>query len=199
MEGEMEEAVRSGALPQDGRLAAADESELVAACVKGEPDAYRELLARYRRSAVTLAFQMLGNAEDAEDVAQEAFVRVFQAIPHFRRQASFSTWLYRIVTNLCLGRKRRARPTVQLDAVHEPRAAHCTSRCVTEGILARQVLAAIPAEMRVILLLREQEELSYAEIADALDLPMGTVRSRLSKARMAFRELWNRLSETGAD
>jgi RNA polymerase sigma-70 factor (ECF subfamily) len=195
----MEEAVGSGALPADERLATADESQLVAACVEGQPEAFRELLARYRRSAVTLAFQMLGNMEDAEDVAQEAFVRVFQSIASFRMQSSFSTWLYRIVANLCFGRRRRARPTVQLDAVREPQAADCTSRSVTEGILARQVLATIPAEMRVILILREQEGLSYSELADALGLPMGTVRSRLSKARMAFREIWNMLSEIGAD
>jgi RNA polymerase sigma-70 factor (ECF subfamily) len=195
----MEEAVRSGALPLEERLGTADESALVAACVKGEPEAFRELLARYRRSAVTLAYQMLGNSEDAEDVAQEAFVRVFQALPRFRGQASFATWLYRIVTNLCLARKRRQKATVALDAVSEPRSSHCTSRSVTEGLLARQVLAAIPADLRAILLLREQEGLSYTEIASTLDLPMGTVRSKLSKARIAFRDLWTRHLKSGVD
>ena len=191
----MEDAVRHGALPLDARLATADDAELVAACAAGRPEAFRELLARYRRSAVTLAYQMLGNAEDAEDVAQEAFVRVFEAIPRFRGQAAFPTWLYRIVTNLCLGSRRRRRVTVGLDAVREPRAADSPSRSVTEGLLARQVMAAMPADRRAILLLREQEGLSYREIADALDLPLGTVRSRLSKARTAFRRLWTKLSE----
>jgi RNA polymerase sigma-70 factor (ECF subfamily) len=195
----MEEAVRSGALPLDGRLATADECQLVAACAEGEPEAFRELLARYRRPAITLAYQMLGNVDDAEDVAQEAFLRVFQSIPRFRGDASFSTWLYRIVTNLCLGWRRREKMTVELDATHEPRSPDNPSRRVTEGLLAKQVLVAIPAELRVILLLREQQGLSYTEIARALGLPMGTVRSRLSKARGAFRELWSRLSEVGAD
>jgi len=192
----MEEAVRHGALPLDARLATADDVELVAACAAGRPEAFRELLARYRRSAVTLAYQMLGNAEDAEDVAQEAFVRIFQAIPRFRGQAAFPTWLYRIVTNLCLGSRRRRRVTVGLDAVREPRAADSPSRSVPEGLLARQVMAAMPADRRAILLLREQEGLSYREIAEALGLPLGTVRSRLSKARTAFRRLWTKLSES---
>ncbi len=195
----MEEAVRSGALELDGRLGTADESTLVAACAEGEPEAFRELLARYRRSAVTLAYQMLGSAEDAEDVAQEAFVRVFQGISSFRGQASFSTWLYRIVTNLCLGRKRREKATLDLSAGREPRTVDSTSRSVTEGLLTRQVLAGMPEEMKAILLLREQQGLSYNEIADALGLPMGTVRSRLSKARAAFRGLWNKLSEAGVE
>jgi len=195
----MEDAVRHGALRLDGRLATADDAELVAACAGGEPEAFRELLVRYRRSVVTLAYQMLGNVEDAEDAAQEAFVRVFQAIPEFRGQAAFSTWLYRIVTNLCLGSKRRKRTTVALEAVAEPSAVDNPSRSVTEGLLARQVLALMPGELTAILLLRDQEELSYREIAEALGVPMGTVRSRLSKARLAFRRLWNELSEEGEE
>jgi RNA polymerase sigma-70 factor (ECF subfamily) len=148
---------------------------------------------------VTLAYQMMGNLEDAEDVAQEAFVRVFQAIPRFRGQASFSTWLYRIVTNLCLGSRRRRKATVALDAVREPRASDSPSRQVTEALLTRQVLGAMAPELRAILLLRDQEGLSYTEIAEALRLPLGTVRSRLSKARTAFRQMWRKLSESGEE
>jgi RNA polymerase sigma-70 factor (ECF subfamily) len=189
----VEEAIRPPALPQPGRLQASDEGELVAACADGKPEAFRELLARHRRSALTLAYHMLGSAEDAEDVAQEAFVRVFQAIPQFRRQAAFTTWLYRIVTNLCLGRQRRQRPVVELEALAEPSAPDSPSQQVTEGLVARQVLAQMPPQLRAILVLREQEGLSYQEIAKALSLPLGTVRSRLSKARACFRRLWNEL------
>ena len=116
----MEEAVRHEALDLERSLAAADAAELVAAGAEGMPDAFCELLSRYRRSAVSLAYQMLGKVEDAEDVAQEAFVRVFVAIPRFRGQAAFSTWLYRIVTNLCLGDRRRRRRVVDLAVVQEP-------------------------------------------------------------------------------
>lgn len=193
----MEEAVRTTGWSTDGRLATADDAALVAACAQRRPGAFQELLSRYRRPAITLAYQMLGDLEDAEDVAQEAFVRVFQAIPRFRGQAAFSTWLYRIVTNLCLGNRRRRRVTVELDAVREPSAPDSPSQQVTEVLLTRQVLDAMPPELRAILLLRDQEGLSYTEIAEALRLPLGTVRSRLSKARTAFRQIWNELSGAG--
>ncbi len=193
----MEEAVRDDALALEGHLAAAADSELVAACAEGVPGAFRELLSRYRRSAVSLAYQMLGNVEDAQDIAQEAFVRVFVAIPRFRGEAAFSTWLYRIVTNLCLADRRRRRATVALDSVREPRAADSPARRVADEMLTRQVLGSMRGELRAILLLREQEGLSYREIADALDVPLGTVRSRLSKARLAFRRLWSQALELG--
>ncbi len=186
----MEDAVRTTGWSTDGRLATADDEALVAACAQRAPGAFQELLSRYRRSAITLAYQMLGNQEDAEDVAQEAFVRVFQAIPRFRGQAAFSTWLYRIVTNLCLANRRRRKQTVELDAVKEPTAPDSPSRQVTEVLLTRQVLDMMAPELRAILLLRDQEGLSYTDIASALQLPLGTVRSRLSKARMAFRQIW---------
>ncbi|MFB3882364.1 MAG: RNA polymerase sigma factor [Armatimonadota bacterium] len=194
----MEEAVRTAGWSSGGRPGTTDDTALVAACAQRAPGAFQELLARYRRPAITLAYQMLGDLEDAEDVAQEAFVRVFQAIPRFRGQAAFSTWLYRIVTNLCLGNRRRRRATVELDAVKEPRALDSPSEQVTEVLLTRQVLAAMPPELRAILLLRDQEGLSYTEIAEALRLPLGTVRSRLSKARAAFRRIWTELAESEA-
>ncbi len=196
----MGEAVRPRAVPLEERLAWADDAELVAACVEGRAagEAFRELLSRYRKSALSLAYQMLGNSEDAEDVAQEAFVRVFQGLPDFRGQAAFSTWLYRIVTNLCLGRIRRARSEVELPAVREPSVPESPCRMVTAAVVTRQVLAQMPPELRAILLLREQEGLSYRDIARALRLPLGTVRSRLSKARAAFRARWEELSEDRA-
>jgi len=195
----MEEAVRTGNWSADGRLAAADDATLVAACAQHEPGAFQEMLSRYRRPAITLAYQMLGNTEDAEDVAQEAFVRVFQGIPRFRGQSAFSTWLYRIVTNLCLGNRRRRKATVGLESVKEPRSSDSPSKTVTQALVTRQVLDTMTPDLRAILLLRDQEGLSYSEIAEALRLPLGTVRSRLSKARMAFRQIWNGLSEGGEE
>lgn len=191
----MEEAVGLHALSAEVRLARADDGEVVRACMQGEPEAYRELLARYRKPTLALAYQMLGSAEDAEDIAQEAFIRVFEAIHGFRGQAAFSTWLYRIVTNLCLGHLRGRRAVVALEAVGDPCSAEVASRRVPEALVTRQVLAQMAPELRAILLLREQGTLSYGEIATALGLPMGTVRSRLSKARAAFRAIWRQLHE----
>jgi len=192
----MEETVGARTVPIETRRTWAKDAELVRACLEGTSDAYQELLGRYRKPTLALAYQMLGNAEDAEDVAQEAFIRVFEAIHGFRGQAAFSTWLYRIVTNLCLGYLRARRPCVALDGVPDPATPEGPSRQVTEALLTRQVLAMLPPELRAILLLREQGTLSYEEIAQALGLPMGTVRSRLSKARAAFRELWSGLVQS---
>ena len=203
----MEEALRPRLLPTekelDGQaLASASDTELMAACQTGAPpavraEAFRELLSRYRKSALALAYQMLGHAEDAEDAAQEAFVRVFQAMPQFRGQASFSTWLYRIVTNTCLGRIRRRRDSLALDSVAEPKGADSPSQQVADGLMTRQVLRQMPPGLQAVLLLRVEGGLSYREIAEALGLPIGTVRSRLSKARIAFRKLWSELAEAG--
>jgi len=166
------------------------DADLVSACVAGDGDAFRELLGRYRKSAFALAYQMLGNADDAEDISQEAFVKVFQALPGFRREAAFSTWLYRIVTNLCLAHGRRNRAAVALDSIGEPRSAEDPSRRVADALLTRQVLSQMAPELRAILLLRDQLGLSYREISSTIMVPLGTVRSRLSKARAVFRGLW---------
>jgi len=194
----MEEAAGPRVLSQDAYLASATDEELVAACVDGTPEAFRELLSRYRKSALNLAYQMLGNGEDAEDAAQEAFVRVFQAVPRFRGQAAFSTWLYRIVTNLCLARMRRRRGDVDLETLGEPKAADSPSQQVTEGLLTRQVLQEMSPTLRAVLLLRVEGGLSYREMAEALGVPLGTVRSRLSKARIQFRKLWRQFSQSEA-
>jgi RNA polymerase sigma-70 factor (ECF subfamily) len=191
----MEDAVGLHALSAEFRLAQAGDGEVVQACMRGESEAYRELLARYRKPTLALAYQMLGNAEDAEDIAQEAFIRVFEAIHGFRGQAAFSTWLYRIVTNLCLGQLRGRHPVVPLDAIGDPSSPEIASRRVPETLVTRQVLAQMAPDLRAILLLREQGALSYGEIATTLGLPMGTVRSRLSKARAAFRAAWRQLHE----
>jgi len=188
----MEEAVRPNPASADHRLAWGNDAEVARACLRGEPEAFQELLSRYRKPTLSLAYQMLGNGEDAEDVAQEAFVRVFQSLGGFRGQAAFSTWLYRIVTNLCLGRIRsRKHACVPLGDGPEPEAPETPSRQVAEALVTHQVLAKMSPELRAVLLLREQGELSYQEIAASLALPLGTVRSRLSKARACFREIWS--------
>src|SRR5574340_1140344 len=166
----MEQAIRPSGAPRDRRLPHSADADILRACQRGDAVAYRELLARYRKSALALAFQMLGNAEDAEDVAQEAFVKVFQSIGGFRGEASFSTWLYRIVTNLCLGRIRSRRPCLALEALGEPGSAEESDEHVTESLLTRQVLSLLSADLRAVLLLREQGSLSYLEIATALHL-----------------------------
>jgi RNA polymerase sigma-70 factor (ECF subfamily) len=130
-------------------------------------------------------------------VAQEAFLHVFRSIRKFRGQASFSSWLYRIVVNLCMDRRRRvpARMTVPLDEEQDagPGVERWETRLQVDALLAR-----LSEELRITLLLREVGGLSYEEIARELRIPVGTVRSRLSAAREQFRRLWDRMEAESA-
>jgi RNA polymerase sigma-70 factor, ECF subfamily len=176
---------------------AAEERELVRRCQQGDESAFRELLRRHRSRAVYLAAQILRDRTEAEDVVQEAFLQVFRSIRKFRGDASFYSWLYRIVVNLCLDRSRRqsGRITVPLDEEREERsgAGGWETRLQVDSLLAR-----LGDELRVTLILREVAGLSYEEIARELKIPVGTVRSRLSAAREQFRRLWERMEAESA-
>jgi RNA polymerase sigma-70 factor, ECF subfamily len=175
----------------------AEERELVRRCQEGEESAFRELLHRYRSRAVYLAAQILHDPTEAEDVVQEAFLHVFRSIRKFRGEASFYSWLFRIVVNLCMDRGRRlsGRVTVALDEDREEAAAsgHWETRLQVDALLAR-----LGDELRVTLVLREVGGLSYQEIARELKIPVGTVRSRLSAAREQFRRLWESMEAESA-
>jgi len=178
----------------------AEEREWVRRCRQGDEAAFRDLMRRYRGRALFLASQILRDRTEAEDVVQEAFLRVFRSIGKFREEASFYSWLYRIVVNLCMDRGRRApvRRTVDLDpdqdlsdAVASP--AHAEAEAVETRLQVHALLAQLGDDLRVTLLLREIAGLGYAEIAEQLGVPIGTVRSRLSAAREQFRRLWEQM------
>lgn len=179
---------------------AEEEREWVRRCRQGDEAAFRELLRRYRGRALFLAAQILRDRTEAEDVVQEAFLRVFRSIRKFRGDASFYSWLYRIVVNLCMDRGRcvPSRRTVALDPDQDVSdAAASRERFEPESVETRlqvhALLDQLGDELRVTLLLREVAGLSYAEIAEQLGVPIGTVRSRLSAAREQFRRLWERM------
>jgi RNA polymerase sigma-70 factor, ECF subfamily len=179
---------------------APEEREWVCRCRQGDEEAFRELLRRYRGRALFLAAQILRDRTEAEDVVQEAFLRVFRSIGKFRGDASFYSWLYRIVVNLCLDRGRRApaRSTVLLDEEQDASDAAAPVEQVERGAMETRLqvhalLAQLGEDLRVTLLLREVVGFSYVEIAEQLGVPIGTVRSRLSAAREQFRRLWERM------
>lgn len=175
----------------------AEERALVRRCQQGDENAFRELLRRHRSRAVYLAAQILRDRTEAEDVAQEAFLQVFRSIRKFRGDASFYSWLYRIVVNLCLDRVRRQsrRITLPLD---EDQGDGLTARSWETRLQVESLLARLSEELRVTLVLREVAGLSYEEIARELRIPVGTVRSRLSAAREQFRGLWERMEAESA-
>lgn len=177
------------------------------ACARGEMGSFSELVRRHKDRITNYLYRYTGDYRTAEDLAQEAFLRVFRKIPEYNASAKFSTWLYTIATNLAKDEfKRRSRhPAVPLE---QQRPGADTSQIVTaappaSGLrpeedsarselrgLVHEALDALDAEAREILVLREVQGLAYDEIAGILAVPVGTVKSRINRARLAFKDLF---------
>ena len=174
-----------------------EDVELIDACLCGDSASFGQLVRKYQDRLFNTLCHVCKSREEAEDVAQEAFVQAFVKLATFQRNSAFYTWLYRIAFNTAISRGRRKRPELSVDAARdavgdEPMD---TSEDAAEGLLRREraeqiheALEELSEEHRVILVLREMEGLSYEEIADVLDLRVGTVRSRLHRARGQMRE-----------
>lgn len=167
-------------------------------CALGEERAVRWVLQRYRDRVVRLAAHVLHNSREAEDVAQEAFVKAFRQIDQFRGDSGFYAWLYRIVINLCLDRMRRKSATSELPLDGNPLPQASVTPDMEKRLAVEQVLNSLTPPMRAALVLREVEGLEYAEIAAVLNIPVGTVRSRLNTARDQFRRRWMAIHEETA-
>ena len=168
------------------------EREWIARAQQGDRQAFAELVHCYRTGVINVVYRMCGDADLAEDAAQEAFIRAWQHLPRYQPRSPFRNWVYRIATNVALDVLRRERDTADIDAV-----LLAASRSNPEVVVERNeraeqvrraVLALSPAS-RVVLILREYEGLSYNEIADTLDIPLGTVMSRLNYARATLRDM----------
>ncbi len=160
-------------------------------CATGDEKAIRWVMSRYRDRVVRLASHVLHNPKDAEDVAQEAFVKAFRLIGQFRGESGFYAWLYRIVINICLDRMRRKSATseMSLEATFLPTISASTPD-LDKCLAVEQILNTLSPPMRAALVLREVEGLDYHEISEVLQIPLGTVRSRLNTARDQFRKRW---------
>jgi RNA polymerase sigma-70 factor (ECF subfamily) len=181
-----------------------DDSALVARAVDGDSRAFRLLVVRHQARAFRTALSILKHEEDARDVAQDAFVKIFTKLDSFRGQAAFTTWLHRIVSNLCIDRIRRAkrrreveyddgRATGSQDTVRGPTLATLyldgPGRALERSELREHMgsaLASLSEAHRDILVMREVEGLSYEELAETLGVAKGTVMSRLFHARKNF-------------
>ncbi len=178
------------------------EQELVQAARSGDQSAFAQLVRDHQAMVYSLAYRMTGNSEDAADAAQDAFLNAWRALPGFQGHSSFSTWLYRLTSNACIDLLRRERRhsalSMTLDAPdgEDRQAEVADERWSPEGELDRREthraiqmgLASLSPEHRQVLVLRELEGLSYRDIAQALDLEEGTVKSRIARARLALRE-----------
>jgi RNA polymerase sigma-70 factor (ECF subfamily) len=169
--------------------------ETIEGCRRGDPEAQRAVFDRYRHRVFSIALHFLkGERAAAEDVTQEVFVKAFRALPSFRRDARLSTWLYRIVANACLDELRRRRRLLLFGDL--PPAIHPAVPPPEPGEGSSDVVAAIQRlgpRLRIAVLLRYYEDLSYDEIADALGTTTGTIASRLNRAHAILaRELAHR-------
>lgn len=175
---------------------------LVQRAQSGDRNALCELINRYERKTYNLAFRLMGNHADASDAAQEALVRVYTRLHNFRGDAAFSTWLFRVVTNTCLdelrrrGRLRHASLDDPLPTEEGllPRQAALEADNPVERVERGEVQAAVqrainrlPAGYRAVVIMRDIQEYSYQQIALALGTSLGTIKSRLHRARQALR------------
>ena len=179
------------------------EQELVSRARAGDQDAFEQLVLANQNKVYTLTFRMVNDREEAEDLAQEAFLKAWQGLPSFQGDSSFSTWVYRLATNVCIDflRKQKRRkdiePVVSLDDEEsgwtEPAdwdqdpQRHLEQSERTAAV--SRGLQALPDHHRQVLVMRELSGLSYQEIGQALGLDPGTVKSRISRARLALRKI----------
>lgn len=175
-----------------------EENQLIQRAAQGDAGAFNTLMAAHERRMYAVALRMCGNPEDAQDCLQESMLRVYRSIGGFKAQASFSTWLYRITMNTCLDelRRRKSRPAVSLDGLvdsgwspsddHEGPEQHAL-RTEARAALERSIHE-LPEDMRAAVVLRDIYGYSYDEIAKQLDANVGTIKSRISRARERLRE-----------
>ena len=183
-----------------------DDLDLINRFKEGDTSAFGEIVLKYQDKVYNLCRHMLRNAEDAEDAAQDVFLKAYQALPKFQPDASLYTWLYRIATNTCIDYKRK--PIFESlfgdngegeRLVHD-RASETPSpeklyqlKQIDEAL--KESLEKLSPKLRAIIVLKEIEELSYEEIADALEISMGTVKSRIARAREELQKLMIKFRE----
>ena len=177
------------------------EQELVSLAKRGDTDAFEQLILSSQDRVYTLCLRMTGNQEDALDLAQETFLNAWRGLPAFQGSSSFSTWVYRLASNACIDflRKRKRRQQQEVPApweneepsVPEPADPGATPEEEMERSELRRAvergLQALPEHHRKILIMREISGLSYQEISEALELDLGTVKSRIARARLALK------------
>lgn len=185
-------------MPQNGKnpTLVNDEEELIQLALEGQSAAFETLVLRYQDRLYTAMISIVGNADEAEDVVQESFIQAYLKLDTFQQNSRFFTWVYRIAFNYALARRRRKRGVVSLEESRENTGNDPVANGESpddrmsrheDAQLVHQALALLSEDHRSILVLREMEDLSYEEIADVLSISIGTVRSRLNRARAALK------------
>jgi RNA polymerase sigma-70 factor (ECF subfamily) len=179
----------------------ANDREVIEACQRGDMDAFRVLFEAHKDRVYSIALRYSGDRAAAMDIAQESFLKVLASIQEFRGEATFDSWLYRIVVNACLDYQRRGRRVIpflgELIEAGE-NALHRMLRAEIEDDIQRMI-ARLPAEQRMVVVLRYTEGLSYDEIARILGCSAGTVASRLNRAHKALERRLSHLRGVRSD
>lgn len=169
------------------------DAELIRAAQSGDRDALITLLREVESHVYRTAFYILGNEHDAMDAAQEALIRIYTKIHSYEERAMFKTWVQRIVTNICIDKFRRTKPTVSIEehslnfSVENNVEEHIVLSDVKKDI--REAIEQLPDQHRAVVVLRYMQDFSYKEIAESLDLPLNTVKSYLFRARQQLQSL----------
>src|SRR5215212_10761651 len=182
------------------------EQHLIQRAQKGDHEAFAVLVTDHQRYVYNLAVRVLKNEEEALDLAQETFVRAWTALPNFRGQSQFRTWLYRIVTNLCYNRLpnlRRSLTDLGDDVIYEIPETDLSFSNPAHDVESRELrsylhhaIESLDENYRLLILLRYQNELAYEEIASMLNLPLGTVKTGLFRAKEQLRHALETYQET---
>jgi RNA polymerase sigma-70 factor (ECF subfamily) len=179
-----------------------DDEMLIRRAQGGDRSAFDALLTKHEVRAYQYAFRLTRNSEEAADVVADAFIRVYNAIGNFKGQSSFSTWLYRILTNCFLDLRKKVKPTASLEVasqagdgelerqIEDPGLSpHDESEKTEREERVERAVNRLPEYQRSMIVMYHVDMLTYEEIAEALDLPIGTVKSRLNRARLSLKDL----------
>jgi RNA polymerase sigma-70 factor (ECF subfamily) len=187
-----------------------EDNRLIERFKEGDPAAFGDIVLKYQDKIYNLCRHMLGNAHEAEDAAQDVFLKAFQALPKFQPKASLYTWLYRIATNTCIDYKRKPvwesifGSAEEGDRLVHDRASVDPSpeklyQSKQTGQVLQESLGRLSPKLRAIIILKEIEEQSYEEIADILDISLGTVKSRISRAREELQKIMKKFREQNSE
>lgn len=183
-----------------------EDKELIDRCLEGEERAFGELLDKYKASVYSICCRMVRNRTDAEDLAQEVFIRTFSVLDRYDPSYPFSSWLFRITSNLCIDFLRREKGSmISLDQPVEGSEGDMQRQLPSNVVKpdremeTREMMAALeeaisilPEHYRIIVILRHQEQMSYEEIAEDLGIPLGTVKARIHRARNMIKSYFRR-------